>query len=169
MERESSLAPEIAHHRAALEAALAATTPSARSKLLAIRASLPPKVRGVDVGIIMDADGEGAVSVLLYLDGPDSYVLQKAIEPYWQLFESSFEPRAVDGAIIPALPILNPELPEDGDDDGDDSLAPVHASAAEVCRIWVAGLWAELGGMGLPARTFLDCGIGPEDFQPLSP
>jgi hypothetical protein len=162
------LTPEIAQHRAALEAALAASTPSARARLAAIRAALPPEARGVDVGIIMDADGEGAVSVLLYLDGPDSYVLQKAIKPYWQLFESGFEPRTVDGAIIPAVPMLDPEI-SDEDDDGAAALLPVHASSAEVCREWIAGLWAEFGGMGLPARAFLDCGIGPQDVRPLRP
>ncbi|MFN7175274.1 MAG: DUF6389 family protein [Thermaurantiacus sp.] len=160
---------EVERHRAALEAALAASAPSARAKLAAIRATLPPKARGVDIGIMMDADGEGSVSVLLYLDGPDLFVLQQAIEPYWKLFESSFETRVVDGVIVPGVPILHPGDPPANDDGNPDDLLPVHASSAEACRAWIAGLWAELGGMGLPARTFLDCGIGPEGAQPLAP
>ena len=84
-------------YRAALRATLDAHDGPALERIRALLAALPEAAREIHVVVFPDQDGEGAFSVHVSLDGPDLYVLNRAIEPHRTLFEvihgeEGFEP-----------------------------------------------------------------------------
>ena len=68
-----------AEYRTLLVTELSSHTETAASRVGQVLQNLPPKARSLTFEIFPDQDGEGTFSVNAVLDGPDLYVLNKAI------------------------------------------------------------------------------------------
>ncbi len=139
-----------ADYKAALKSILRAHTSPALEKLHAIKQSLPEKTRQLWVGIHPGQDGEGFFDVMVHLDGPDIYVLNKAIAPHRSLFEI----RYVDGHMQPDVPMFDPDEPE----------FSVNDAIVDSCMEWIETLWPQLEGVGLPACVFREEGYASPAF-----
>ena len=91
---QSRLRSRTAAHPARHDAA------AARATLTALIAALPPKAREIHIVVFPDQDGEGTFSVVASLEGPDLFVLNKAIEGHRYLFDV----RHTEDGIEPEVP-----------------------------------------------------------------
>lgn len=85
-------------------------------------------------------DEDGQFSIMIHLIGPDLYVLNKAIEPYCELFDTLF----VKNQVQPEVPLFDP----------DEASFSVNDSIVEVSINWIKQLWNLSGGIGIPAFAF---------------
>ena len=125
----------------ALRRALQEHTDAALQKLTGMFSRLPEKAREIQFGIFPDQGGEGTFSVMIGLEGPDLYVLNKAIDGYRDLFDVV---HGEDG-LEPAVPMFSSEPP-----------FCVQDVIADVAAAWVETLWAR-GGRGVspvPAMVY---------------
>jgi hypothetical protein len=88
---------------------------------------LPEKTRKIDVIVHLPQDPDGTFTVMVHLDGPDLFVLNKAIAECRLLFSTVF----LDGKMQPDLPLFDPfDLP-----------FSVNDAIADAAAIWVSALW----------------------------
>jgi hypothetical protein len=144
-----------ADYKAALQSILQAHAQSALEKLQEIKKSLPVKARQLMIGIHPGQTEEGFFDIMVHLDGPDLYVLNKAIAPHRSLFEV----RCIDGRMQPDVPMFDP----------DEASFSVNDVIVDTCMEWVQNLWQRLGGIGLPAFVFGEEGYGTVESKPLLP
>ena len=91
-----------ADYEAELLRILRAHDAAARATLTALIAALPPKAREIHIVVFPDQDGEGTFSVVASLEGPDLFVLNKAIEGHRYLFDV----RHTEDGIEPEVPLF---------------------------------------------------------------
>ena|SRR5579872_6377502 len=70
----------------AVQSVLEAHRQQAASQLIAALALVPPKAKRITLDIFIDQDGEGFLDVRVGLEGPDLFVLARAIEDHADLF-----------------------------------------------------------------------------------
>lgn len=142
-------------YKTELQGILRAHAQPALEKLHAVKRSLPEKARQLLVGVHPGQSEEGFFTIMVHLDGPDLYVLNKAIQPYRSLFDV----RIVDGRIQPHVPRFDP-----------DALSfSVNDAIVDACMEWMEELWRQFGGIGLPAFVFGEEGYGSLERKPLLP
>lgn len=138
-------------YQAALRRVLDAHTDGALRTLRELFPRLPEKAREIQFGIFPDQDGEGTFSIVIGLDGPDLYVLNKAIDGHRHLFDVV---HGEDG-VSPRVPLFARE--------------PgfcVQDAIADTAADWLEALW-EQGGRAvspLPACIYAD-----EDYGATTP
>jgi hypothetical protein len=142
-------------YKAVLKSVLQVHSQSALERLNTIKQSLPQKARQVMVGVHPGQSEEGFFDIVVHLDGPDLYVLNKAIAPYRFLFEV----KCIDGQMQPDVPMFDP----------DEAVFSVNDAIVDTCMEWVEGLWQRLGGVVLPAFVFGEEGYGTVESKPLLP
>jgi hypothetical protein len=142
-------------YRETIQATLATHSESALAKLTAIKQSMPEKAKGVAIGIHPGQSEEGFFDVVVHLDGPDLFVLNKAINAHRFLFEV----KVVDGEVTPDVPMFEP----------DEVNFSVNDLIVDTCMEWVELLWLQLGGIGRPALVFGEEGYGSLGSKPLRP
>lgn len=125
--------------------------------LRAFDKALPEKARAIDIVVHVSQDPDGLFTVMIHLDGPDLYVLNKAIHDHRTLFAV----RYTDGRVTPKVPLF-------------DSLNPpfeVNDVIVDTCIEWVKELWIGFGGVkrDLPARVWGEEGYGTRGTIPLTP
>ncbi|CAB3903333.1 DUF6389 family protein [Achromobacter ruhlandii] len=138
-------------YQTALRRELDAHTDAALRVLAGLFPRLPEKAREIQFGIFPDQDGEGTFSVVIGLDGPDLYVLNKAIEGHRHLFD-----------VVHGENGLTPPVPMFGRDPG----FCVQDVIADTAADWIEALW-ERGGRAvspLPACIYAD-----EDYGTTTP
>jgi len=101
---ETPVINDVDEYKRVLPAVLRAHTDAALSKLQKINRCLPEKTRGIRIMVHLPQDADGMFSVMVHLDGPDSFVLDKAIGD----FRSLFDVRVVHGAVTPHVPLFDP-------------------------------------------------------------
>ncbi|MDQ8034184.1 MAG: DUF6389 family protein [Bordetella sp.] len=116
-----------ADYRQALLAILDQHRDAARATLLALIAALPERAREIHFAIHPDQDGEGTFSIVASLDGPDLFVLNRAVEPHRYLFDVRHTERGVE----PEVPMFAP-----GETDFD-----VQDTIVDTAMEWVESLW----------------------------
>lgn len=124
-----------------LRRVLDAHSEAALQKLAGLFARLPDKAREIQFGIFPDQGGEGAFSVMIGLEGPDLYVLNKAIDGHREIFDVV---HGEDG-LVPPVPMFSSEPP-----------FCVQDAIADAAALWIEMLWAR-GGRGvspLPAMVY---------------
>ena len=89
-------------------AVLNAHSERAAGKLNAALACIPSPATRVTIDIHVDQDGEGFLTVRVGMDGPDLYVLNKAIEPHADLFRTTMSANGLE----PPLPLMEPDTEE---------------------------------------------------------
>lgn len=138
----------------ALQNILNMHTQDAIAKIISIKAILPAKARSVEVGIHPTQDEEGMFSIMIHLIGPDLYVLNKAIEPYSELFGVKF----IENKLQPEVPLFDPY----------ETSFSVNDLIVEVGIDWLKQIWNLSGGLGIPAYAFGEECAKPEGLVPLS-
>lgn len=136
-----------------LQSILNMHTQDAIAKINSIKPILPEKARSVEVGIHPTQDEEGMFSIMIHLIGPDLNVLNKAIEPYRELFDVKF----IENKLQPEVPLFDPyETP-----------FSVNDLIVEVSIDWLKQIWNLSGGLGIPAYAFGEECSKPEGIVPL--
>src|SRR5258708_7724170 len=131
-----------------VEGVLNEHTQRAASQLAAALALVPPKTRKVLIEIFVDQDGEGFLTVRVTLEGPDLFVLNRAIAAHAELFGT----RMTQSGLDPALPLMEP---------GSEAFS-VHDALADCASAWVASVWRQAGRetFGLPVTIISHDGYG---------
>jgi hypothetical protein len=122
------------------------------SELVAALVLIPPKARQVTLDIFVDQDGEGFLSVRVGLDGPDSYVLNRAIDRHAQLFST----RMTATGLEPALPLMDPIGEE----------FSVHDALTDCAAAWLISIWRQLDSSGLALQVVVQ---SPEGYGTTTP
>ena len=104
---------------------------TARATLTALIAALPPKAREIHIVVFPDQDGEGTFSVVASLEGPDLFVLNKAIEGHRYLFDV----RHTEDGIEPEVPLFG----------SDEAGFDVQNVIVDTAMQWVGELWDACG------------------------
>lgn len=140
-----------------LLAILRAHSEQALKTLRALDAAIPEKTRAIHIGIHPNQEQDGTFSIMIHLDGPDLYVLNKAIDAHRYLFEVRY---GEDGCAEPEVPLFSPfHLPFE-----------VNDVIVDTCFLWLEELWKCFGGTksNLPVEVFGEDGYGSEPFRQLS-
>jgi hypothetical protein len=118
-------------YQAALRRVLDRHSEKAQARLAALIAALPEKAREIRVGIFPDQDGEGTFSVVVSLEGPDLYVLNKAVDAHRTLFDV----RHTATGVTPAVPTFGLNEPD----------FVVQDAIVDTAADWIEVLWANVG------------------------
>lgn len=140
-------------YRTALKEVLKSHEPLALEQLRAIKKHLPEKAAQLIVGIHPGQSEEGFFDVMVHLEGPDRYVLNKHIEVYRSLFAV----QCIDGNMKPDVPMFSQAS----------TGFSVNDMIVDTCMDWIENLWAKFGGVGIPAMIFAEDGYGSVDSKPL--
>ncbi len=108
---------------------------------------LPDKAKEVHIGIHPNQEPDGLFTIMVHLDGPDLYVLNKAIGDYRKLFDVKF----VDGQLEPKVPLFDPF------DEG----FSVNDAIVDTSFVWVEEIWNVFGGTANKLPTLI---FGADDY-----
>lgn len=135
-------------YRATLRRVLDKHFDKAQATLAALIAALPPKAREIRFGIFPDQDGEGTFSVVISLEGPDLYVLNKAVDAHRTLFDV----RHTSSGVSPAVPTFALDAAE----------FDVQNAIVDTAADWIETLWdaAGRGKSPLPGMIYGDDDAG---------
>lgn len=124
---------------------------TARATLTALIAALPPKAREIHIVVFPDQDGEGTFSVVASLEGPDLFVLNKAIEGHRYLFDV----RHTEDGIEPEVPLFG----------SDEAGFDVQNVIVDTAMQWVGELWDACGRgrSPLPGLVYGEEGYGTRE------
>lgn len=118
-------------YQAALRRVLDQHASKAQATLAALIEALPSKAREIRFGIFPDQDGEGTFSVVISLEGPDLYVLNKAVDAHRTLFDV----RHTSTGVSPLVPTF-----------GRDSAGfAVQDAIVDTAADWIEMLWEGVG------------------------
>lgn len=125
---------------------------SAKSHLRSALALIPPATRRIAFDIFVDQDGEGFLHVRLGLEGPELYVLNKAIAPHAELFGTKMTEDGFD----PPLPLMCSR----------GEAFSVHDALTDCAAGWVVRLWNQTDhrGISLPVDV-----VSPEGYGTVTP
>lgn len=111
----------------ALAGILDAHMQKAKKTLTVALSKLPQETKEIQFGIHPNQEPDGMFSVVLHLDGPDLFTLNKAIEGHRVLFDVRF----VDGKIEPDVPTFDPF----------DQSFSVNDAIVDTVASWVEKIW----------------------------
>ncbi|CAB3642324.1 DUF6389 family protein [Achromobacter pestifer] len=118
-------------YQVALRRVLDGHSVKAQESLTALIKALPEKAREIRVGIFPDQDGEGTFSVVISLEGPDLYVLNKAVDAHRTLFDV----RHTSTGVSPAVPMFGAAS----------AGFVVQDAIVDTAADWVEALWESVG------------------------
>lgn len=153
---ETAVISEVDEYKRTLLVVLRAHTDAALSALRSIDRSLPEKARSIRIVVHLPQDADGMFGVVVHLDGPDLFSLNKAIGD----FRSLFEVRITDGKLCPDVPLFDPF----------DQPFSVNDAIVDVTMIWLKEVWAAFGGMSarLPVTVEGEDGYGSSPVTSLT-
>lgn len=139
-------------YRKALSVILEDHTASARIKLAEVLKNLPRQARSIQIVVSPEQGGEGAFSVHVTLDGPDLYVLNKAIRGWAELFTVRHASYGLD----PPVPLM----------DAFGETFEVNDAVVDVAAGWVQRIWQTLEDLHprLPATV-----TGHDEYGTVTP
>ena len=142
-------------YREALRPVLDRHADAIRGKIEAALAALPEKTRRFEIGIHPAQDYEGDFGIWIHLDGPDLYVLNKAIAPHRDLFSVRSRAGWTEG-----VPIFEPD---------DDQPFDVNDAIVDIVGDWLIELWVtiERPAGTPPASVFGEEGWGTKPVRDL--
>ena len=114
-------------YRTALSQVFSEHLEIAANRLVETIRHLPIKTRAMNIEVFPDQDGEGTFTIRVGLDGPDLYVLNKAIDEWADLFDV----RLTRTGLEPAVPLMEP-----GAESFDVNDAIVDCSARWLQQVW---------------------------------
>lgn len=151
------MATDPATYRKELLAILRAHSEQALQTLRALDAVLPPTARAMQIGGHPSQEQDGTFTVMIHLDGPDLYVLNKAIARHRMLFDIQYDD---EGHPVPAVPLFNPF----------DQPFGVNDMIVDSTFEWLEELWSSYGGTKshLPVEVFGEDDFGSEGRRQLA-
>jgi hypothetical protein len=146
--KETAVISDFGEYKQTLLEVLRTETDAAVSALRSIDRSLPERVRSIRIIVHLPQDAEGMFAIMVHLDGPDLFALNKSIDD----FRSLFEVRVNDGKPCPVVPLFDPF----------DQPFSVNDAIVDISMIWLKEVWAKSGGMsrGLPVTVEGEDGYG---------
>lgn len=117
-------------YRSTLISILESHIEEAGTTLMAALSKLPNNAREIQFGVHPNQDPDGMFSVVLHLDGPDLFSLNKAIEEHRVLFDAYTRGESVDND----LPMFDPF----------DQPFSVNDVIVEVAADWLEKIWSAL-------------------------
>jgi hypothetical protein len=141
-----------AEFQSALREVLSSQTPRAVLQVQLLLESIPPKARELSFEVIPGQDAEGPFDVRAALDGPDLYVLNKAIRDCSLIFGVRY---TRDG-LEPPVPMV----------DRDCTDFEVNDVIVDVVADWLQVVWREVNApaQGIPVRI-----VGHDDYGTTTP
>ncbi len=136
----------------AVESVLEAHRQVAQSELAAVFNLVPPKTKRMTIDIFIDQDGEGFLSVRVGLEGPDLFVLNRAISPHAELFTT----RMTEAGFEPPLPLMSSRREP----------FSVHDTLTDCAASWIAQIWKDLNPTGITVPVDI---VSPEDYGTITP
>ena len=135
---------------------LKAHSDQAIKTLNAVDEILPEKVSGIMLGIHPNQEPDGMFAILIHLEGPDLYVLNKAIDAHRYLFNVKF----VDGRLTPQVPMFDPF----------ESDIEVNDVIVDTALLWLEEIWMAFDGKmkKIPTQVFGEEGYGTKTPKRLS-
>lgn len=137
---------------AKLSAALQNHTETARAQIPRLLASLPQRATQLDLQIFPAQDGDGFFTIRASVDGPDLYVINKAIDANADLFDAKYTANGVD----PPIPIVDPF----------DVDYPVNDIIVDYVAKWLKDVWRSLDDVDCPIPVVV---IGHDDYGTVTP
>lgn len=137
---------------AELSASLANHSDIAREQLRKLLASLPNRATRLDLEVFPAQDGDGFFTIRASVDGPDLYVINKAIEAHAYLFDAKCTERGVE----PHIPTVAPFAVE----------YPVNDIIVDFAARWLQTVWASLGLVVCPIPVVV---VGHDDYGTITP
>lgn len=131
-----------------LRAVLEGHSRVAAERILQTLGSIPAAARGLDFQIMPSQEGDGPFSVSASLEGPDLYVLNKAIGGCASIFAVVHTGTGLD----PPVPMVDP----------DDVEFEVNDTIVDVAAEWLQQVWRglEIPAEGIPVRIVGEEGWG---------
>ena len=93
-----------AHYCREVKAVLDSRLDQIRGRIQATFLALPEKAKEITLGVHVDQDGEGFLTIQVHLTGPDLYVINKAISGTATIFDTVMTRIGLD----PPLPLMSP-------------------------------------------------------------
>jgi hypothetical protein len=139
-------------YRSILQGVLADHTEFAATQLGSILDHLPQMTRAIEIEVFPDQDGEGTFSVRVGLDGPDLYVLNKAIGEWAELFSV----RHTEHGLEPSVPLMDPF----------EESFQVNDAVVDCAAEWLQGVWRALGDPNVEVPITV---VGHDDYGTITP
>lgn len=123
-------------------------TAEALTQVQKVHSDLPQKVTGIAIGVHPNQEPDGMFSILIHLEGPDIYSLNKAIDGHRYLFDVRHE----GGELTPKVPLFDPF----------DTEFEVNDVIVDTSVIWLKEIWSKLDDAShtLSVTIFGDEGYG---------
>jgi len=135
-----------------LTASLTKHTESVGAKIDALLGHIPEKALRLNIEIFPSQDGEGDFSVRASLDGPDLFVLNKAIAPYADLIQVIHTPQGFD----PDVPMVDPF----------DTEFEVNDVLTDCVAKWISDIWHASGPRSISIPVSI---VGHDDYGQTTP
>ena len=123
---------DAASYRVTLASILKEHADAAVQTLRAAFAQMPDKAQSLVIMVHPSQEPDGTFSVLLHPEGPDIFVLNKALEPHRTLFSVKSTPTGV----VPRVPLF----------DIFDTPFSVNDVIVDVAADWIETVWTRAGG-----------------------
>ncbi|WP_430332370.1 DUF6389 family protein [Rhodococcus sp. ACT016] len=120
-----------AEYLSELEAVLGRYTATAAEKISAILAACPAEATELCFDVFPDQDGEGTFDVWARLEGPDSFVLNKAVDEHRHLFGVVY----TEDGLEPDVPLWP----------SSDTPFCVQDAVVDAAATWLTELWSRVG------------------------
>lgn len=137
---------------AELSTVLAGHTEIARDQISKLLESLPETATRLNLEIFPAQDGDGFFTIGANVDGPDLYVINKAIRAHADLFDAKYTDHGVD----PPIPIV----------DAFNVDYPVNDIIVDCAAKWLQSVWESLGHVTCPIPVEV---VGHDDYGTVTP
>ena len=137
---------------AELSAAFEKHTDAARAQLPCLLAAIPERATQLDLQVFPAQDGDGFFTIRASVDGPDLYVINKAIDAHADLFDAKY----TESGIPPPIPIVDPF----------DVDYPVNDIIVDYAARWLQNVWQSLGEVDSPIPVVI---VGHDDYGTVTP
>lgn len=137
---------------AELSSLLAQHSDAVRTKLPLLLASLPERATRLDLQVFPAQDGDGFFTVRASVDGPDLYVINKAIDEHAELFDAKY----TEAGVEPPIPIVDPF----------DVDYPVNDIVVDCAAVWLQSVWQSLDAVDCRMPVVI---VGHDDYGTKTP
>lgn len=138
--------------QATLRAVLADHARDAANRIQLTLARIPPKALALEFEIFTSQDGEGMFSVRMGLEGPDAYLLNKAIDESADIFKV----KMLEEGYVPPVPMVDPDAVE----------FDVNDTIVDTVAVWLQSVWSTVNSSALRIPVRID---GHDDYGTVTP
>jgi hypothetical protein len=134
------------------DAALVRHSDAARAKILHLLETLPERATQLDFVVFPSQDGDGFFTIRASVEGPDLYLINRAIESHADLLDTKY----TESGVEPPIPIVDPF----------DVEFAVNDLLVDCVARWLHHVWQSLGNVLCRVPVFV---VGDDDFGSVTP